>query len=242
MNLLIVDDEYYSVELLKGILDWKEMGFREVYTAYSMLQAQDILRSSSVDIMLCDIEMPRGSGLDLLEWIRAQKFRIECIFLTCHAKFDYAQSAIKLDSVDYILKPVEEDHLRDAISRAIHRLNRVALVEEGDVSSPEEGNAVVRAKKYIADHLQEDLSRSDIAAAVYLNSDYLSHLFHEKTGLSLSAYIQQLRMEKAIRLLTQSNESVTRIASMCGFSNIPYFSRQFKTYTGKTPNEYRKNR
>ena len=241
MNLLIVDDEYYSVELLKGILDWKGMGFKEVYTAYSMMQAQDVLKSKNVDIMLCDIEMPRGTGLDLLEWIRDQKYQIECIFLTCHAKFDYAQSAIKLDSVDYLLKPVADAPLKDAISRAIRRMNKVQLIED-DVPSPEEGNVIVRVKKYIADHLQEDLSRGEIAAAVYLNSDYLSHLFHEKTGLSLSAYIQQLRMEKAMRLLTQSGESVGRIASMCGFSNIPYFSKQFKSFTGKTPNEYRKTR
>ena len=241
MNLLIVDDEYYSVELLKGILDWKEMGFQEVYTAYSMMQAQDVLKSKTVDIMLCDIEMPRGTGLDLLEWIREHKYRTECIFLTCHAKFDYAQSAIKLDSVDYLLKPVSDAPLKDAISRAVRRLNKVQLIED-DVPSPEGTNVIVRVKKYIADHLHEDLSRGEIAAAVYLNSDYLSHLFHEKTGLSLSAYIQQLRMEKAMRLLTQSGESVSSIAAKCGFSNIPYFSKQFKNFTGKTPNEYRKTR
>ena len=241
MNLLIVDDEYYSVELLKGILDWNEMGFQEVYTAYSMMQAQDVLKSKTVDIMLCDIEMPRGTGLDLLEWIREHKYRTECIFLTCHAKFDYAQSAIKLDSVDYLLKPVSDAPLKDAISRAVRRLNKVQLIED-DVPSPEGTNVIVRVKKYIADHLHEDLSRGEIAASVYLNSDYLSHLFHEKTGLSLSAYIQQLRMEKAMRLLTQSGESVSSIAAKCGFSNIPYFSKQFKNFTGKTPNEYRKTR
>ena len=51
-----------------------------------------------VDILLCDIEMPGENGLGLLRWVREQEKEIECIFLTCHAKFAYAQEAIILGS------------------------------------------------------------------------------------------------------------------------------------------------
>ncbi|MCI2049371.1 MAG: response regulator [Lachnospiraceae bacterium] len=239
MNLLIVDDEYYSVESLKQKLDWAELGFGNVYGAYSLKQAQQYFHDGMIDVMLCDIEMPHGSGLELLAWVREKKYATACIFLTCHAKFDYATTAIKLGSTDYLLKPVNAEELSDAIRRAVQRLNQVSLLEED--STPEEQEMAIPAvKKYIATHLAEDLDRDTIAGAVFLNPDYLSHLFREKTGTSLSAYILNLRMEKATRLLSQSTATIADIATSCGFSNISYFSRQFKASTGKTPHDFRK--
>ncbi|WP_130836264.1 response regulator transcription factor [Lachnoclostridium sp. Marseille-P6806] len=196
-----------------------------------------------IDVMLCDIDMPRGSGLDLLTWVRENKYTTECIFLTCHANFDYAASAIRLDSTDYLLKPVSAQQLETAVGRAVQRLGRISLVE--DLPSGESASGtralIPSIRKYIVEHLAEDLDRDSIAAAVHLSPDYLSHIFREKTGESLSAYILNLRIEKAMRLLSMSSASIADIASECGFNNISYFSRQFKACTGKTPHEFQKN-
>ena len=121
MNLLIVDDEYYSVENLRKKLDWAALGFGQVLCAYSMAQAQEIFAAHIVDVMLCDIEMPKGSGLDLLEWIRTRGYGTVCVFLTCFARFDYASRAIRLESSDYLLKPVEADELRAAVEKAVEK-------------------------------------------------------------------------------------------------------------------------
>ena len=64
---------------------------------------------------MSDIEMPGESGLQLLEWVRNEQMDIACIFLTAHADFTYAKTAMRLDSVDYILQPasytqIEESH------------------------------------------------------------------------------------------------------------------------------------
>ena len=53
---------------------------------------------------MSDIEMPGESGLQLLEWVRNEQMEIACIFLTAHADFTYAKTAMRLDSVDYILQ------------------------------------------------------------------------------------------------------------------------------------------
>ncbi len=122
MKLLIVDDEFYSVENLRNKLDWANIGFKQVFCAYSMAQAQKIFAQEQIDIMLCDIEMPQGSGLDLLEWVRNQGLNTVCIFLTCYAKFDYASEAIHLGSSDYLLKPIESEALHVAINRAVEQV------------------------------------------------------------------------------------------------------------------------
>ena len=66
MRVLIVDDEVYAVEAIREMVDWEALGIGEVVSAYSMRQAQKLLIEKPCDILICDIEMPRGSGLELL--------------------------------------------------------------------------------------------------------------------------------------------------------------------------------
>lgn len=124
MNLLIVDDEYYSVENLRNKLDWQSLGFEKILCAYSMEQAKELFKQNKIDLLLSDIEMPKGSGLELLEWIRSEKMRTVCIFLTCFAKFDYASQAIRLESSDYLLKPVDKERLQEAVDKAIVKIRQ----------------------------------------------------------------------------------------------------------------------
>ena len=74
MNILLVDDEPYSVESIASSLDWEALGITQVLTAYSKRQALSVFVRARVDILLSDIEMPRGSGLDLVEEIRGRGF------------------------------------------------------------------------------------------------------------------------------------------------------------------------
>ena len=75
-----------------------------------------------MDILLCDIEMPGENGLGLLRWVREQEKEIECIFLTCHAKFAYAQEAISLGCQDYILIPARYEDIGEKIRKVVDRI------------------------------------------------------------------------------------------------------------------------
>ena len=66
--------------------------------------------------MLCDIEMPMESGLDLLDWLRQRGMTTRCIFLTAHAEFRYAQEALRLGGFDYIMQPAPYEQVADAVS------------------------------------------------------------------------------------------------------------------------------
>ena len=130
MKLLIVDDLTSVVNgLIQGI-HWNELGIEKVCAAYNAYEAKQILLTESIDLLLCDIEMPSESGIDLLKWIRENKMDVICIFLTSHAQFDYAKEAITLGGFDYLLQPAPYEEIENAIYRAIDFINKKRGLEQ----------------------------------------------------------------------------------------------------------------
>lgn len=121
MNILLLDDDEYVVQAIRTRIDWEKLNIQNVYTAYNIRQAMELLEKAAVQVMVCDIEMPQGSGLDLLAWIREQEYEIETIFLTSYAQFEYARRAIELKSLKYYLKPVDYRMLEQGIREAVER-------------------------------------------------------------------------------------------------------------------------
>jgi len=124
MNILLVDDEAPAIDGTLAAVEWKQLGVNETFTAFSKAEAQEIFNTEQVDIMICDIEMPQGSGIELLTWVREHHPETEAIFLTAHADFKYAQQAIQLGCVDYVLKPIQSDELEDVLNVAISQINQ----------------------------------------------------------------------------------------------------------------------
>ncbi|MHA7964862.1 response regulator transcription factor [Paenibacillus sp. CAU 1782] len=124
ISMLIVDDEQLLTLSLKADIEWENLGIGNVYTAYNSRQAKAIFESEQIDLMLCDIEMPQGSGLDLLAWVKEHYPRTEAVFMTCHAEFNYAKRAMQLGSFDYLLKPVLNDELYEVVGRALEKIRQ----------------------------------------------------------------------------------------------------------------------
>ena len=82
MNVLIIDDQPDVVEGMLSGINWTELQIKNVYHAYDILRAKEIILKNIINIMLCDIEMPLGSGLDLYERVAEFYPDIKCIFLT----------------------------------------------------------------------------------------------------------------------------------------------------------------
>ncbi|MGB8452003.1 MAG: helix-turn-helix domain-containing protein [Anaerocolumna sp.] len=122
MNILVVDDEYYIVQGITKNINWGEIGIDALYTAYSMKQAQEILLQQDIDILLTDIEMPKGSGLDLIAWVNENSYHPVKLLLTGHQNFEYAQKAILLQCFQYVLKPVEYGVLEEELKHAVEKV------------------------------------------------------------------------------------------------------------------------
>lgn len=135
MNILIVDDEIYILRALKTRIHWEDLGITEVFTALNVAKAREILSTEPVDLLLTDIEMPGETGLQLMEWVRQQGLRLVSACLTCHADFQYAQTAISLGFSDYILKPVNFQ----ALEETVWKLAEKAAAQQETLQQTEKG-------------------------------------------------------------------------------------------------------
>ena len=124
MNILLTDDDNLILQEVKSILGRMVPEIKKIYIATCIADAQKVLETVSVQIMLCDIEMPGGTGIDLLAWVREKELRVQCIFLTNYADFSYARQAIRLNSMEYLLKPIEEGQLCRTIRCAMERAEK----------------------------------------------------------------------------------------------------------------------
>lgn len=124
ISILMVDDDRILVEKLEETVDWKRIGISMVFTANNIRQAQKILEEFPIQILLCDIDMPQGSGLELLEWLRNQEMQTECIFLSSYANFAYAQKALQLASREYLLKPISNYELEQALEKVVLEITK----------------------------------------------------------------------------------------------------------------------
>lgn len=98
---------------------------------------------------------------------------------------------------------------------------------------------ISNAVSFIQTHYQEDISREDVAKAVFLESTYFSKYFKNKTGETFHNYLFNFRMNKATELL-KSGTSTTEVAGMVGYGDLAYFNKKFKQFSGLTPGEYKK--
>ena len=246
MNLLVIDDEYLIVQSIVYMLDKKALGIDEVFTAYSAEQGKRILASEKVDILLVDVEMPKENGLELLEWMRTKGMRVTTLILSGHQRFDYAQQAIEYHCFNYLLKPVSKPKLNYELGRAADFVRSKDIAparaeEEEFAEELLENSFVAQVRSFVSSQLSDPgLCRQNIADALHMNPDYLSHVFHREFGKKLTDYITEARIDQAKYLLGSTNMPAEEVAEKVGLPNVSYFYRQFKKYTGQTPQQFRR--
>lgn len=252
MNLLIVDDEYIAVEGVMNGVNWDSLGFEQVYQAYSYSDAIQVFQKSYVEVLVCDIEMPDGTGLELVEWVNAHSPETQCIIMSCHDEFEYARQALSLRCLDYVLKPVRYPTLTAILKKAMEtveeRRHKARMETFGQQyiemvsgkNRDDSQDAVERVEHYIREHLSEELSVKNLADMVYVGADHLTRTFKKRYGKTVTDYILEQRMNLAGELLKDQRLTITMVSDAVGFGNYSYFTEQFKRTFGKTPREYRK--
>ena len=164
--------------------------------------------------------------------------------LLSQAEHDKVASAVLVtDSMELAEKVRDELERQRKESMAAEQVLQEQTTEEmiPEEDAGEESFGLVEQVRLYIDQNMEDpaMDRKSIAEAVHLNPDYLSFLFHKETGKVLSSYITEKRIELAKKLLVTTDRTLAEIGEQAGFSNNPYFHRQFKKLTGMTPTTYR---
>lgn len=128
------------------------------------------------------------------------------------------------------------EHLRKVVW-----LELIAVMESlprrGAVSMP-----VLEAMRYLRHHFMEDIAATDVARHIHMSTSWLSKHFNQECGMSVPAYLMEVRLEHAQKLLTQTNLMICEVAQACGFDNSKYFVSVFKKTTGITPKLYREQK
>jgi YesN/AraC family two-component response regulator len=115
------------------------------------------------------------------------------------------------------------------------------FVEMMDQSIPPHASeAVKQSLNYIHKNYRKQITLEEVADIVALSPTHFSKLFKGDMGIGFSAYINQLRLQKAKKLLEESELSLAEITQNVGYSNQQYFSRVFKEYNHMTPGQYRR--
>ncbi|MUT68675.1 helix-turn-helix domain-containing protein [Paenibacillus sp. NEAU-GSW1] len=129
-TLLIVDDEEIAIRGIVNGIDWSDMPFDSIVTAYDSEEAKEIMQQQTIHVVISDIDMPNESGIQLLEWVNEYSPGSVTIFLTGHADFKYAQQAVQLDCYEYLLKPVDHKQLKECVSGAIDKVRENEKIVE----------------------------------------------------------------------------------------------------------------
>lgn len=246
-RVLFVDDEEIIVQGLVELIEGQSLADVEVCSAYSANEALAIMRQSTVDIVVTDIEMPRMNGLELQKEIRKQWPRCKVIILTGYDEFAYAHEAIRNQGFDYLLKTESDETIIQTIQNALADLAARDQLEEliANAKLPEvapvssESGLIDTVREYIKLHLAEDLSLAKIAEVVSLSPSYLSRVYKQTTGNGLSEDIADIRLKKSIEMLKQPHYRMHEISSALGFVSDNYFYRFFKKHMKVTPQEFR---
>lgn len=116
-----------------------------------------------------------------------------------------------------------------------------ALLTEHTVFQPKvtQATPLFLLLSYISQNYQHACSLSLAAKSLGYDYTYLSRLFKRKTGVSFTEYLNRFRISQAAYLLSNTSESISSVAFLCGYDTIRSFNRNFKALTGSTPQKYR---
>ncbi|EGT3750366.1 helix-turn-helix domain-containing protein, partial [Clostridioides difficile] len=105
----------------------------------------------------------------------------------------------------------------------------------------DKGNLIENINEYIKKYYKENINLNSISDVFFISPNYLSSIFNERNKVSITEYINLLRIEESKKYLLDRSMSISDICKKVGFNNSSYFSQIFKKFNSITPNEYRKN-
>lgn len=126
-KVMAADDEAIMRKAMSALINWEELECELVFVASNGTEVMEHLKVLKPDILILDIQMPGMSGIEIARYIWEEKLGTKVILLTAYADFSYAQSAIKYDVVDYVIKSGAMDGIITAIEKAKGEIKKAAV-------------------------------------------------------------------------------------------------------------------
>ena len=243
MRVMVVEDEEMIRKGIVMAVDWAALDCIVVGEAANGEQALAVAEDCQPTLIITDLKMPKMDGLEMVRRLREAGSRAYVIILTAYDSFAYAQTAIRLGAVDFLLKPFHDGDLENAVLALQKRIAAQTAPQPEPLPGVKPGpksRYVREAMVYLEQNCGSgDLSVGQAAAQLGLSEGHLSHLFKKETGISFVDYVNTQRVCRAEELLRTSDKRISEIAQAVGVENSNYFSVMFRKMRGISPQEYR---
>lgn len=248
-RLLIVDDEKDICENIKYLLDWSQYNITSILTATTYADAVSKAVDFQPHIALVDINLGEGHwGYELAEHLRSMGMKTIFCMISGYDDFNYLHRSMQASARDYLLKPVNVKELRDFIERTIvndlhgtipelhtaQELDPVLGVEYSKFSKITNKIILIVKSNY-----RSSQSLTNIAEIFNMSSKYIGRIFLKDTGIKFSEYLTAYRMIEARKLIENTQEKISVIANMVGYSQLNNFYVHFKNYYNLSPSTLR---
>ena len=230
---LIVDDEPLMLEGMRLMVEWQRYGFAMPQEADSGRRALELIRCEKPDLVITDLNMPGLGGVELSELCRQEYPDMLVAYFSGYQDFRYAQSAIRVGALGYLLKPIEPEQVHELLDAARTELNRRCVPHREVVPAEDTPESVRYALEAIADRFAQALSLRDLAQEQGLTCAYLGQLISRCTGKGFARLLLEKRMQEARRLLMDDMS-----ARRCGIGDVSYFSQLYRRFFGEAPSQH----
>ena len=244
-RVMIVEDDKTNQRFYEKLKVWEEEGFVIAGQASHGKEALALMEQNEYDFYLVDVMMPVMNGLEFLQELKNRGVDAPKIIASNYNEFEYVRQGMKLGAMDYLLKPITEDALRECLQSVREELweSRDGRIMEQifkACGADTESGFTKKLMAYFAEHTR-DLNLKDISDEFLLSKDYFGKLFKRQMNENFNQFVLKYKMEYACYLLKDTDDRIYEISDALGYKTTDYFSKLFKEYTGQTPAGYRKD-
>ncbi|MCM3784608.1 response regulator transcription factor [Neobacillus mesonae] len=153
-------------------------------------------------------------------------------------KMKYATESLENSKYEFFRKIDESDYARDAIQTIVDFIHEAEHII-GETNTAVNPN-MTKLLNYIQEHYAEPITLTEVAKQFHFNPSYLSSYFSAHNNEGFSEYLNKVRVQKAMELLSSTEETISEISGRVGYSDQSYFTKVFKKHTGFSPSSYRR--
>ena len=248
-RLLIVDSDPSVRESIQQLINWSHYGFGCIMTAANYTEAINKAIDMRPHIAIVDIRLGEHYGFELVAHLRSIGLKTAFCIISKYDDFYYIRKSMQACAQDYLLKPVSEKELRSFVERILLNELSVSLPDSSytkqeidpvlKVPYAEHSKITNKIILFIQSNYQHSLSLTSIAETLNMSSKYIGRIFLKDTGLKFTDYLMAYRMLEAQRIIVNTQEKISVIAGMVGYSQLNNFYTHFRNYFGFSPSELR---
>ncbi len=248
LNVLLVDPNHRTRIRLEQMLDWKRWGFCVDTSLEDYTKADALIKQQTFSLILIHIQPNYSASLQLCQHIR-QYSHMPIVLVGETADHRLLYRALAYQIGHCVSSPLDKDKLTSTLLRlksdlaageASNTQQPSQHLHQMEFRKPSSNEIITIIKSYVQLEMHRNVTLKSISSLLHFNSAYLGQLFKQHENMSFNDYLLQQRMEHAKLLLAKTNLRIYQIANKVGYTEMDWFYKKFKEYTGASANEYRK--